>query len=80
MSALVCRSAPGNNIPERMKLSDAEPWMADALNGVGPKSKLAVAEQLRTQQVEKLPKRARDMVPELFIVPDVKIVRKHSSK
>jgi hypothetical protein len=67
---LAWRPAPGDLIPTRMPLSETQPWMADALVGVGAKSRDQVAQQLRAQHLSSLPARARAMVPVLFIVPD----------
>jgi hypothetical protein len=67
IAGLAWRPAPGANIPPPMALSDAAPWMADALPGVGPKSRDQVAKQLQQGSIKDIPARARAMVGHLFI-------------
>jgi len=67
IAGLAWRPAPGANIPPRLALSDAAPWMADTLPGVGPKSRVQVAKQLRQGNIMEIPTRARATVGNLFI-------------
>jgi hypothetical protein len=69
IAGLAWRPAPGSNIPPRLSLTEAAPWMADTLPGVGPKSRDQVAEQLRQGHITAIPTRARAMVETLFIQP-----------
>ncbi len=66
IAGLAWRPAPGANIPPRLALSDAAPWMADALPGVGPKSRDQVATQLRQGNIKAIPSRARATIDSLF--------------
>ncbi len=66
IAGLAWRPAPGANIPPLMPLSDATPWMADALPGVGPKSRDQIATQLRQGNIKEIPTRARATIDRLF--------------
>ncbi len=64
------RAAPTPTEPSRVALADSEAWMADALPGIGAKTRVAMFHQLRTGHLEALPERARQMARQVFIIPE----------
>ncbi len=50
----------------QVSIYDAKVWMADALPGVGEKTRGAVIDAVRAGQLESIPKRAQPMARELF--------------
>ena len=67
------RAAPAPTAPSRIALStlgDNEAWMADALPGIGAKTRVAMFHQLRAGHLEALPERARQMARQVFIIPE----------
>jgi hypothetical protein len=69
IAGLAWRPAPGQHIPPPLPLTDAMPWMADVLPGVGPKSREQVTVYLREERINEIPTRARDMAKVLFVWP-----------
>ncbi len=67
------RAAPAPTEPSRVALGalgDNEAWMADALPGIGAKTRAAMFHQLRAGHLEALPERARQMARQVFIIPE----------
>lgn len=67
------RAAPAPTEPSRVALSaigDNEAWMADALPGIGAKTREAMFHHLRAGHLEALPERARQMARQVFIIPE----------
>ena len=67
------RAAPAPTEPSRIALSalgENEVWMADALPGIGAKTRVAMFHQLRAGHLEALPERARQMARQVFIIPE----------
>ena len=67
------RAAAAPTEPSRVALSelgDNEVWMADALPGIGAKTRVAMFHQLRAGHLEALPERARQMARQVFIIPE----------
>jgi len=58
---------PPPRTPERIPASVCETWMADALPGVGKKTRDAAAAAIRAGELEKLPPAARARARELFV-------------
>jgi hypothetical protein len=52
--------------PPRIPASACEAWMADALPGVGAKSREHIAAAIRSGELASLPPRARALARELF--------------
>jgi hypothetical protein len=57
---------PAPVIPSRVPAACAQPWMADCLPGVGPKSRDRMAEAIRAGRWDDLPARARPMAEQVF--------------
>lgn len=55
-------------IPAKMDIVQAEPWMADCLPGIGPARRDAAAEAIRSGQALPVPTAAAAM-PEWFALP-----------
>ncbi len=53
------RPQPGTGVPARIPLSQAQPWMADCLPGVGAKTRDRLAAALRAGRWDAVPVRAR---------------------
>lgn len=67
------RPAPAPTEPSRVALGalgDSEAWMADALPGIGAKTRKAMFHQLRAGHLEALPERARQMARQVFTIPE----------
>ena len=64
------RAAPAPTEPSRVALADSEAWMADALPGIGAKTRVAMFHQLRAGHLEALPERARHMARQVFLIPE----------
>ena len=64
------RAAPAPTEPSRVALADSEAWMADALPGIGAKTRVAMFHELRAGHLEALPERARQMARQVFIIPE----------
>ncbi|MDA3961104.1 MAG: hypothetical protein PF961_09960 [Planctomycetota bacterium] len=62
LAAMRADPSPDHRLPH----NSAEPWMADALPGVGITTKDAVAAQIRAGDPEALPKRARETAKAVF--------------
>lgn len=60
------RPLPAPPVPPRLPLSAAQPWMADCLPGVGPKTRERMAAALRAGRISDLPRQARNEVEMLF--------------
>lgn len=62
------RSPPDEE--RRLPAAVAEPWMAQALPGIGPKRRQAAAAAIRAWRLDELPATARGLVPQLFVAPE----------
>ncbi len=63
------RSPPTPSEPLRVPVALSEPWMADALPGVGGKTRDAVWRRLQHERPADLPERARVVAGQLFTWP-----------
>ena len=66
---LACRFVDRPAAPAVRDPAKAEPWMADALPGVGTKRLDAAVESLRAGRFDELPKQARDTARTVFSAP-----------
>lgn len=64
------RPAPAPSEPGRISAATSEPWMADALPGVGVKTRDEQWRRIRAGAIEALPERARAIAREVFTWPD----------
>ena len=63
------RSPPTPDTPPRIPAAVSERWMADALPGVGVKTREAVWRKIREGEPASLPERARPTAQQVFIWP-----------
>lgn len=68
------RPDPAPTEPIRIPTAMSELWMADALPGIGVKTREAHWQHLRAGEITDLPERARAMAGQIFIWP---VVRPH---
>lgn len=61
MAALIVRVgvSPRPGQPPHVPITQAETWMADALTGIGAKTRAAMAVHIRAGEIDALPARAR---------------------
>lgn len=61
VAALIVRVgfSPRPGQPPSVPLAQAETWMADALTGIGAKTRTAMAAHIRAGEIDALPARAR---------------------
>jgi hypothetical protein len=64
------RAPPSPSEPGRIPNAASEPWMADALPGVGIKTRDEQWRKIRAGALNALPERARDLAREVFIWSD----------
>ena len=64
------RAPPGPSEPRRIPTAMSEPWMADALPGVGIKTRDEQWRKVRAGTIDALPERARGMARVVFTWPD----------
>lgn len=64
------RAPPSPSEPRRIPIDLSEVWMADALPGVGSKTRDDQWRKIRTGTIDALPERARAIAREVFIWPD----------
>jgi hypothetical protein len=65
------RSPPQPTIPLRVANVAAETWMADALPGVGPKTRDEMLQHIRTGDFASLPNRAQAIADVVFTRPPI---------
>ena len=58
-------------VPPRVPANEVQPWMADALPGVGPKRREAAAAAIRSGRIEELPPAARAVAAEVFVIEEL---------
>lgn len=63
------RPSPAPDKPQPVLVAQSEPWMADALPGIGAKTRAANWQRIRSGMFEALPERARETAREVFIWP-----------
>lgn len=56
-------------IPPLVSLQHVQPWMVNALPGVGPKHQAAALQAVATQRFDDLPKPARAVARQVFAQP-----------
>src|SRR5687768_6081546 len=64
------RSPPSPGEPRRISNALSEPWMADALPGIGIKTRDGHRRNIRSGAIEALPERARVVARQVFTWPD----------
>ena len=64
--ALVQHQLPHPAEPARRDPRAAEPWMADALPGIGPKRLAPVLVDIRAGEIGRVPKPARGVAEQVF--------------
>ena len=64
--AVIQHQLPHPAEPARRQLLTAEPWMVDALPGIGPKRLAPVLEAIRAGDLERVPKPARGVADQVF--------------
>jgi len=65
------RPAPAPAVPIRIPTEMSEPWMADALPGIGVKTRDVHWRHLKAGVIADLPERARNIARQVFIWPAV---------
>lgn len=65
------RPVPSPVEPLRIPTVMSEPWMADALPGIGVKTREVNWQHLRSGAITELPERARGMARQIFVWPIV---------
>lgn len=63
------RSSPMPRQPARIEARFAEEWMADALPGIGPKTRAEMAQRIKAGPVETLPTKAQAVARQVFTWP-----------
>jgi len=64
--ATVAARRAGSVPPVPVPIGSCEPWMADALPGVGPATRAAMAEAIRAGDLDTLPRSARSVAQRVF--------------
>ena len=62
------RETADYSVPNRVPLSQCEPWMAQCLYGVGPRTADQISRELRQNNISSLSQRARMQLPQFFII------------
>lgn len=63
------RSAPSPLVPNRIPVNTADAWMADALPGIGPKTRESMLQRIRLGSFDSLPARAQVIARQVFLQP-----------
>jgi hypothetical protein len=63
------RPAPSPLFPGRIQTNAAEAWMADALPGIGPKTRESMVHKIRLGAFDVLPARAQVIARQVFMLP-----------
>lgn len=69
IGAFTLRSAPSPLVPNRIPVNTADAWMADALPGIGPKTRESMLQKIRLGAFDSLPARAQVIAHHVFIRP-----------
>lgn len=69
IGVLTLRSPPTPQLPYRIVVNSAVAWMADALPGIGPKTRESMLHKIRLGAFESLPARAQHIAGQVFIRP-----------
>ncbi len=63
------RPSPSPQEPDRIVVNSAEAWMADALPGIGPKTRESMLHKIRLGAFESLPTKAQQIARHVFMRP-----------
>ena len=64
------RTPPVPGIPQRIEVTQAEPWMVDTLPGIGARTRERYWRVVRTGVATALPERARAIARQVFTWPE----------
>ena len=62
-------AAPVVSQPPRVPLADAQPWMLDALPGIGPQRRLAATRSVIHGDLHAVPVKPQSLLSEVFLCP-----------
>jgi hypothetical protein len=77
IGGLSLRSVPTPGEPARIAAHDSQDWMADALPGIGPKSRDLMASHIRAGAFDSLPARSQVIAKLVFTWPTTGTRPKH---
>jgi hypothetical protein len=66
---LAWRPSPAPDVPTRIAIDQGASWMAEALPGIGPRTRELRWQQIRAGELHALPQRAGVLAAEVFIWP-----------
>lgn len=69
VALLAWRPSPAPDVPARIAIDQGEAWMAEALPGIGPRTRDLRWQQIRAGDLRALPHRAGVLAAEVFTWP-----------